>query len=235
MKSKLLFIPLLFLFSCKIKPTPEDSNWSKAGFDSTIKFNPIFQSLHGSPETIVANENLSRKDTCGIAYIDEHTEENSFNPSEYFPCYAYLLSDTLRIDISINILIGGYGFIITYTDRKFFTRPFMWVHNDINREAVMHKIIKQNLILDKTEYISGDSLYGKIYFHNVEDQKERKIEHHTQGIFRAKVKNPEYIWVNGKKVSLIDIFTYESNCYNFPTLLKLPLFLRSHKGILFIS
>ena len=101
----------------------------------------------------------------------------------YFPFFH---ADTLLINIGSGNGFAGRGFIINYKDNRFYVKPYYYTCTP-SKENVEYKLIYQKLILDKPKYKEGDSLYGKVDFKIIENNKYRKQEHKGEGYFRAKV------------------------------------------------
>lgn len=73
-------------------------------------------------------------------------------------------------------------------DKKFYTEAYY--SKDVMTEGEIeptHKIIYQNLTLDKPDYKVGDSLYGKTEFKSIETNREvEPTEHFGKGNFSTK-------------------------------------------------
>lgn len=190
---------MMVLLSCKSTKTSDLSGWSNASFNNAISENLVFQSLYNSPQTIFTFNDANGKDTCGVACMDENAREHSFNPSAYYRCHAIIDSDTLFIDIGSNSPWSGTGFTIQYAGGKFATKPYCWTHNNPVIPVRNDTIINQKLVLQKSNYKTGDSLFGKVSFDIIGDYQGEKKKYNRQGTFRAKVKEPYYFEVNGKK------------------------------------
>jgi len=99
-------------------------------------------------------------------------------------------SNILIINIGISNGFSGWGFTISYRNKKFYTEPYSFTDMVIPDEVEpTYQIIFQKLTLDKANYKLGDSVYGRVEFKSIETDKEnKKIEHFGIGNFRTKVK-----------------------------------------------
>lgn len=201
---KLPFILITIIISCQSPKKLDLNGCGSVSFNEAITENFSFQSLYSSPQTIFTFTNGSARDTCGVACINENARGDSFNPPVYYRCHAIIDADTLFIDIGSNSLWSGTGFTIEYANNKSVTRPYSWVHNNSGIPFRNDTIINQQLTLQKSTYITGDSVFGKISFDIIGDYQGKKKEYHRQGLFRGKVKQPHHLEVNGEKVVMDD-------------------------------
>ena len=195
MNSRALFIALIVFLSCRNKNISDEIIWSNPNFDFKISKSIALSPLSGSSVPDFRYQNH----VCGIAHINESKPVNPHY--SYYRCHAYLDWNALSIDIGMNTVFGGFGFMIDYIDKKFSTKPYSWNH--ISIPETKYIIIKQDLILDKMKYKQGDSLFGKIFFHILEEFHGEKKERISQGVFRCKIDTAEYIWQDGKKFILM--------------------------------
>ena len=115
---------------------------------------------------------------------------NNTEFSKFNNCRAYFHhADTLSIKIGIGDGFGGFGFIINYKDKKFHTQAYLSTDMIIEGEIEpTHKIVYQELTLDRPNYQIGDSLFGKVEFKSIEtSNKGKTTEHFGKGSFRTKV------------------------------------------------
>lgn len=188
----LLFFIVAYGSGCQSKM--QSSQWENANIDPTIAKNAAFEQLDIESEVFSFGENLdtSRKRTSGVAYFTEgHVNLTDSSSTRLNNCRAYFLkSDILNINIGIGSGFGGWGFIIHYKDRKFYTEPYYSTDVVIPDEPEPDfEVVYQKLTLDKPAYKLGDSLYGKIDFKAIETNQEgNKFNHSGKGYFRTIVR-----------------------------------------------
>jgi hypothetical protein len=177
--------------SCTTKK--RNSQWDTAEINAAISKDSIYKELDKQPElfSVVERQVLFMKRTSDVAYFSGHKlniQDDKY--AKYNNCRAYFFhSDTLSINIGIGNGFGGWGFIISYKSKKFYTEPYLWT-DVIDPGAVepTYKIVYQKLILDKANYSLGDSLYGHIDFKSIEvDEQHDTTDHFGKGYFRTKV------------------------------------------------
>lgn len=182
------------LFNCnKVEKNVNSIKSEKFGnviIDSKISKNSIYKELNQQKEIFNSGEDIDStiKKSSSVNYFWDlkNKKQNKRNN-----CRAYFFrSDTLWINIGIGNSFGGSGFIIKYKNKKFYTQPYhstdIVEHNIIEPRR---KIIYQTLVLDKSEYKLGDSIYGKIEFKLIETKQNGDIkEHFGKGNFRTIVK-----------------------------------------------
>jgi hypothetical protein len=133
---------------------------------------------------------LKRSSMVSFLMGEKHNRQDSLN-SSYNTCTAYFSTlDTLHIDIGLHDLLGGWGFNISYHNRRFYTEGYKY--SDIVYQGKLdkpqHWVIHQELTLDRTSYKVGDSLYGYIDFKAMErNELGDTIVYNGKGKFRAKV------------------------------------------------
>lgn len=57
---------------------------------------------------------------------------------------------------------------------------------DPTAEEPVYTIEKQKLVLNKSKFVAGDSLYGYVYTRMVD---EKKVKYYATGYFRAKISS----------------------------------------------
>jgi hypothetical protein len=190
----LLILICAYLSNCN---SPKSKvQWDYATIDPTICNEPIYAQLDKEAEIFSALEdhNTSMKRTSDVKYIIGR----KMNPGEYRNpqpnnCRSFFLHfDTLLIDIGIGTGFGGHGFIIKYSNKKFYTQPYFSTDViSIGESERTYKIVFQSLTLDKSNYKFEDSLWGKIDFKSIEIQRDSTtIEHFGKGYFRTKIGKP---------------------------------------------
>jgi hypothetical protein len=124
-----LWIFLLFIAAgmsgCQSKM--QKRQWENASIDQTITNNAIFSQLDKQSEVLSEGENQdkSKKRTSGVAYFTKgHVNLSDSTSARMNNCQAYFShSDVLSINIWFGNGFGGWGFIIGYKNRKFYTEP----------------------------------------------------------------------------------------------------------------
>ena len=178
---------------CSCQSGRQDVRWNTAGIDKSIAGNPAYKQLDKESEvfSVVEDKDTSMKRTSGVSYFTRgHINLSDSNSARRNNCRAYFYrGDTLSINIGIGDGFGGWGFIISYKDKRFYTRPYFATDTHSPGESKpVYKIVYQNLTVDKSVYKIGDSLYGEIDFKCFETSDKGKIEHSGKGYFRAKVR-----------------------------------------------
>ncbi|WP_209143716.1 MULTISPECIES: hypothetical protein [Niastella] len=182
----MIFLPIL-MAGCSSKK--DLAIWSNATFDNNILKVPVYAQLDKQKELFSM---LEKQDSLSKRTSDVEYSSGQAMSAEYLKfnnCRAhYYHSDTLSINIGIGTGFGGKGFIILYKDGKFYTKPYFFTDVITGEPDPTYKIVYQKLILDKTAYKTGDSLYGYINFQSIETDNNRvKTEHWGKGYFRTRI------------------------------------------------
>ena len=190
------FLLLLFIIVCAsiCKSKSQYKHWDIASIDTTITQSTSFKLLNQESEvfSVFEKQDTSAKRTSGVLYFTKgHVNLSDSNSAKLNNCRAYFFhGDTLSINIGIGDGFVGWGFIINYRDKQFYTEPYYSTDDliEVGEPAPVYEIVYQKLTLDKLSYKVGDSLFGKIDFEAIEiDQDKTKIEHLGKGYFRTKV------------------------------------------------
>lgn len=188
----LLFFITACMGGCQRKS--QHKQWDNATIDATLATNAAYRQLDKEREvfSMTERQDTSWKRTSGVAYFTKgHVNLSDSTSARFNNCRAYFVKDsTLSINIGIGNGFGGYGFVIHYKDRKFYTEPYYATDLVIpDQPEPVYELIYQRLTVDKPAYQVGDSLYGEIDFKMVEiDQDNNKIGHSGKGYFRTKIK-----------------------------------------------
>ena len=202
MKNLSYLIFVLFI-SCK---NENNKDWEKIKVDKRISKNPVYAQMDKQKESysfgITDKPRFSgfqdttfRKTRQVTTYHISDTDSDIYTINQYICRASYLRNiKEIKIWIGYGSPFGGSGLTIITENNQFNAKPFYVtdVHNS-RQKPPKFQILKQELILDKSKYQIGDSLYGKIYYHIIEnrsypdDDEIIKIEHVAQGYFRAKV------------------------------------------------
>lgn len=189
----ILLLPAMIslLSNCSNQQTTDQ--WDDATIDTHLSKDSVYKQLDKENEIFSALENrdpLARR-TSNVSYFSgKRIDLGDTQYANYNNCRAYFFkSDTLSINIGIGNGFTAHGFIIKYKDQKFYTQAYVFTDNIIEGEPEpRHKIVYQKLTLDKTNYVVGDSLFGKIEFKSIEtDNEGERTEHFGKGHFRTKV------------------------------------------------
>lgn len=176
--------------SCQLER--QHTQWDIASIDTAIAENVAYRQLDKQREifSVAEDEDTTMKRTSGVAYFTKgHINLSDSDLARRNNCRAYFYhSDTLSINIGIGDGFGGWGFIINFKNKQFYTKPYFFTDIGIHDKPV-YDIVYQNLTLDKPVYKAGDSLYGKIDFKCFEANGfKSSIEHSGKGYFRTKVR-----------------------------------------------
>jgi len=184
----ILFLYLAFT-CCHIKRRNE--HWDKAEINPKIKTDSGYLLLDKQKEVFSFGETTDTllKRSSGVAYFsDELPYNNAF--AHLNNCRAHFINaDTLVIVIGVGNGFSGEGFVIRVKDGRFYTRPYHYTDAVMHGTKPVYTNVYQKLVLDKSGYITGDSLYGMINFKSIEtDGYFNKVEHIGKGIFRVRLK-----------------------------------------------
>ena len=131
--------------------------------------------------------------TSDVRY--RNNRNHSLNDTTYsrmYNCKSYINKGGLRINIGIGNGFVSEGFFINCKDPQFNVK--LYYETDAIVEGQPEPIfttIDQKLILNKSHYALGDSVFGRVTFKVVEENNGQKITHIGDGYFRCKVvKDP---------------------------------------------
>jgi hypothetical protein len=188
-----LVLILAFMISCR--ENKQKQQWDTADIDTNLNKNPAFSQLDNQVEIFSAfmKHDTTSKRTSAVYYFTKgHVNLQDSNSARLNHCTANFSSndDKLSINIGIGNGFGAYGFIINYKNKKFYTKPYYTTDSELpDKTKPSFKVLYQKLILDKSSYKPGDSLYGKINFKTIEiDKNGNKIDHSGNGYFRTIVR-----------------------------------------------
>lgn len=187
MKLFYLFFLLLAISSCEQK-----SSWKKVDINNDLKLDINIKDLFSQREA--KDYSLFEEDldtlwgkSSGIKYVkysDNHTSKFELRSK------ASILNDTLFIYLGTSNGFSSEGFTILYQNNAFCIKESG--ETDIviaNAPKPKQKIIYQKLILDKENYVIGDSLYGFVDFRIKKTFLKAKTEYVGKGYFRTKIIN----------------------------------------------
>ena len=152
--------------------------------------NPIYKKLNKGKEPadiiLYGNKKMKPK-TSDVFYQNSNYPglKDTVKAKDY-TCDAYIKDGYLTINIGMGSMFGGFGFHIKCTNEKYSIEPYEWSDAEpIGKHNPVFKVIKQSLILNKNKYFMDDSIFGKVDFKIIEDQK---ITHIGNGYFRGKIE-----------------------------------------------
>ncbi|MEO8886150.1 MAG: hypothetical protein ABI367_08815 [Mucilaginibacter sp.] len=150
--------------------------------------NSIYKKLdrETDPFDYFASDTTRKSKTTDLFYYNSLTDFGDTTRSRINICTAYIDSGLLRINIGYSYGFGGKGFNIICADDKYSVIPYQTTDQPSKEKTKpTYKIIKQKLILNKSRYMVGDSIFGYVDFKLIEDQK---ITHIGKGYFRGKIE-----------------------------------------------
>lgn len=164
-----IFLLATLLISCK-KDSPKDYikpdnfPFSQISIDHHIKNVSEIKELRHLFETssfIDEPGEVSKMKTTNVTSVLQLEKEKSFTFDGY-RCFATIEKNNLKMSISYNTGLGGGGIKILTKNNTFSIRPISWDDIGGSENDNNYKINYQNLILDKTNYKIGDSVFGKL-------------------------------------------------------------------------
>jgi len=177
---------LSIIISCHKK-----QDWKQSIFDEKISNNDSMKLMNKfyDPEELYDDSISSNKKTSFVVY------DNDYNKNI---CKAKIINDTLHINIGYLTGYTSHGFKILYYGKKYNIEPYTGtdireiVVDDNGKEVVeqspKHFFNRQKLILDKTIYKKGDSIFGFIDFSSLEIAENQKLSHKGSGYFKTKIQ-----------------------------------------------
>ncbi|ANI89053.1 hypothetical protein A9P82_06975 [Arachidicoccus ginsenosidimutans] len=208
MKKIACFYLIIIAMSCHKKKIEK---WDTVIIDNTLSRNDVYKKMDKEKEIFSWDENmqnskrqdslLAKKSSDVKLFEGSPNEfiETLFNASgvagyaSYNNCRAYLQSDTVIINIGISSMFTGHNISIRYTNKAFSVKGEDW--SDVImpcKETTYDSTIFHKLILDKSIYKLGDSLYGFIDFKSIQtnDCKDTLL-FRANGFFRTKILLPK--------------------------------------------
>lgn len=173
-------IPVFFclILSFTIRPD-EKSNIFLV--NKNLNKNPAFSELEKEMELEMGidREQPKSKRTARINYMN----------SEDFRCRSFIDKEDLEISIYNNSGLDVGGFKMIINKGKYTIVPFSSSDNMPNTTPFKIDIKKQYLILNKKNFVIGDSIYGYIDFNINELFKNENsyLPHIGKGYFRSKI------------------------------------------------
>ena len=141
--------------------------------------------------------------TSDVSYVNNRDRRlNDTTYSKFNKCKPYIENGKLIINIGLNSGFTGTGFEINCDHAKFHIIPYYYTDMIMGGVETVssYNIIQQKLILNKSKYVLGDSIFGYVDFKLIENEKtiykedfpdkieNRKITHIGKGYFRGKIE-----------------------------------------------
>jgi len=167
--------------------------WNEVIINNNINNDTIFKKLDIQNEILYPNEkrdSFVKKSSSILFYSGNLNDYKNDNYIKNFKCESHFYkTDTLYINIRYSDFFSSHGFSIIYKNKTFHTKIdyITDMVSDQNENLPIYKTIYQRLILNKSNYQVGDSIFGKIDFKIDEIINDFKIEHFGKGSFRAKI------------------------------------------------
>ncbi|MCE7040896.1 hypothetical protein [Dyadobacter sp. CY312] len=187
----------IFLYICALSMTlscqkDKDVHWSDANIDNNISKSFGILQMDKEELPFLSNQINVKRTSNLLEYAEKALDDNGIN-CEYsysqYECKAQLHnSEFVTIDIGQHSYFGGRGYNVEYCKNAFRVEPYSY--SDISagtEEKSVLKIIHQELLLDKLQYVVGDSLFGKINFQIIETKDSEKNQYCLKGYFRTVV------------------------------------------------
>lgn len=157
--------------------------------------NPIYKKLDKEEDNWeFGTDTLPKPKTSNVKYVNDRN--HSLKDTTYarsYNCKSSLKDGVLKIRIGSNSGFVGEGFWIDCEGQRFSIKPYYSTDAiPINPPKPTFKAIEQNLILNKPQYMVGDSIWGKVKFKIIEQNGDQTITHIADGYFRSKVTKDEY-------------------------------------------
>lgn len=187
----------IFLYICALSmmlscQKDKETNWTAANIDNTISKRPGVLQMDKEELPFLSNQINVKRASNLLEYIGKAADDRGAN-CEYsyiqYECKAHLYnSQLIAINIGLNSYFGGSGYNVEYCKNAFRVEPYSYsdIPLETKQESVL-KIIHQELVLNKSQYVVGDSLFGKINFQIIETKESEKNQYCLKGYFRTVV------------------------------------------------
>ncbi|QOW09868.1 hypothetical protein Q73A0000_05570 [Kaistella flava (ex Peng et al. 2021)] len=184
-------ISIIFIFLIIVSCNKKNDEWTQTNFDKNISQNDSIKMMNKlyDPEEFYNDSISGNKKTSFITY------DNDYNKNV---CEAELIKDTLNISIGFSSGFSSKGFRILYHDKKYKIEPYYGTDNiavfvddngkEVYEEPPKHYFKNQKLVLNKTQYKKGDSIYGYVDFSSLEVGKDQNLNHSGKGYFKTKIE-----------------------------------------------
>ncbi|MPS72750.1 MAG: hypothetical protein E2590_06290 [Chryseobacterium sp.] len=183
---KIFTFSILSIISCNKK-----QDWKQSIFDEKISTNDSMKLMNKfyDPEELYDDSISSNKKTSFVIY-DNDDNKNI--------CKVKIANDTLHINIGYSTGFSSHGFEVLYYDKKYNIVPYYGTDNvaiivddngkEIQKLPPKYFFHNQRLVLNKTNYKKGDSIFGFIDFSSLEIEGNQKSKHKGRGYFRTKIQ-----------------------------------------------
>lgn len=182
---------LMFLFSCN--RFENKLVWEEIKYDKNLKNLDAFKDMNtGYYYNPFFGDTNRYKKTCNIyhAIIREKKKDMYATESENYYCSAKIYHDTLFISIGRNDGFTSDGLKINIVQKKFSIYPYSTSDNlSEEKEVTPSKVDGQHLVLTKTNYIKGDSIFGQFYLKMMYKPEDREFDSNDywSGEFKCKI------------------------------------------------
>lgn len=186
MKFSLIFF---VLFSCAKKSSSE--KFSKIVINEDIQKNDTIKLLSKYPElqnVFRKNENDKKRSAYILQTLIFNSKNSSlYNKKEYFDNYiseVKKVGDTLEIALNNNNGYFGNGILIKCFNGNYFIKNFdpNVLHN--KQKLVDYELLKEKLILNRSDLKKGDSIFG---FINYTCKVRNYYSKNMTGYFKSKI------------------------------------------------
>jgi len=200
-RTVLRFFSVCLLFIACGKPGIKEDEIS---VQPDIVNNPIYTKLdkQGEPVDEIGWDTSKLKSrTTDLFYDNDNKPFVDTTNARKNRCWAYIDSGILKINIGYSYGFGATGFDIICTNNNYNIVPYQTTDQPGKaKNNPTYQIIKQKLILNKSRYMVGDSIFGYVNFQLIENKNTRyndgkvdsiiyqKITHIGKGYFRGKVE-----------------------------------------------
>lgn len=170
------FVYLLFQYFMK---------WDAITIDKHISKNSAYRKIDNQKISHFLTMNKEDKYTNNVifSFDDRTTEIQDFN---YHHCNIYFEGPFLIIQFISGDGFSGGGYNLRLLKGRFNTEPYFYTDNpstfDNNEYSKVHL---QHLVLNKENYKSGDSIFGKINLKIQKDYGPEKSFEYGNGYFRG--------------------------------------------------
>lgn len=185
-----------FTEACTPKSDKENSKEIQSYVNNTFQTDSLIKEqadllMDGQEEVktfddLILNDTTNkRKKSSTVKIIVLQDDMNDAGVIDELRCLASSKNDTLLINIGTNNGFSGAGVSIKYTRQVIETNIYEFTDVvDPSQKEPIYTIESQKLILNKSKFSAGDSLYGHVYARMI---KNKTVKYYASGYFRAKI------------------------------------------------
>jgi len=180
--SGILILGIIFiLIQCFVK-------WDSVIIDPNISKNSVYKKIDHQIVSHFSTVNKEEKYTNNVIFsFDENTTK--IEDLNYYNCNIYFEGPFLIISFTSGDGFSGGGYNFKVLNGKFRAESHFYTDNpSFFNNNLYDKIILQKLTLNKENYKSGDSIFGKIDLKAQENDGLQKSFQYGKGYFRALIK-----------------------------------------------